>query len=688
MIIIKPTHRLVYFFLCLFFALPIVFQTLVAQEIYSSCLSPYQIEDPSKWCSENNAFNNIGVSDSGYGPATCWDNGAKDIWLKFTAVATTVNIVVKGVSSLENKSTQVGLYTGVCGGVINELKCGKSTTFEDVVNIVQAGLIVGKTYFIRINKSEQAEGNFTVCVDNYNPPVEPGQDCNTAAILCDKSPFVVQSVTGAGDILNEAQGTCLGNSGVGSEQQSTWFRWTAANNGTLTFTITPLNPTDDIDFVLYEIIGTGFSCSAKNVLRCMATACEGPTGLNETSTDLEEDLNCDPGEDGFVKYIDMEKDKTYLLMINNFTNSMIGFSMEFGGTGEFKGPEPNFTVSPTSLECDQTAIVTDITDNNSDIGNIVKYNWYFGEGAIPESANTKGPHEITYSSFGQKYIVLEVTTDRGCIVSKIIPVYAGKCCKDFDEPTIKLEGVKDVLCCDEKTGEITVSGEGSKTPLIYSIGELINGSGNFIKLAEGTYTVKVTDIKGCVDSLVAEVACPNKFSVNAGEDQSINLGYKVNFNASVEPPNKNGTITWFPDSLMSCKDCFDPSVLPLGNTTYVISFTDENGCVVTDSVNVVVRDERPVYVPNTFSPNNDGKNEIFTVFAGPAAKSIETLSIFDRWGNLMYKGSNLEISKPNIGWNGQFNGRYVDPGVYAWVANIRFIDDKIIPFNGSVTVIR
>ena len=263
-------------------------------------------------------------------------------------------------------------------------------------------------------------GTFQLCINNYNPPVEPGQDCFSGSVLCDKSPFVVQFVTGGGIDPDEAANSCIGGLFGDSEMQSTWFKWTAENNGTLTFTITPLKSNDDIDFVLYLLPNGINDCTDKTLIRCMATACEGPTGLNLTSTDLEEDLNCDPGEDGFIKYIDMVAGESYALLINNFTESGTGFNIEFGGSGDFRGPVPEFIVDPlTGLKCDQDFDITDISTFVN--GQIIGWEWNFGDHAIPQDANTQGPHSINYESFGEKFIVLTIETDLGCTVTEVLP---------------------------------------------------------------------------------------------------------------------------------------------------------------------------------------------------------------------------------------------------------------------------
>ena len=117
---------------------------------------------------------------------------------------------------------------------------------------------------------------------------------------------------------DEANIGCLGEGQGNSEDQSAWYTWVAENNGSLTFTIKPVTPGEDIDWALYELPSGIKNCNDKVLLRCNAThptsqqhnwVCGDVTGLNFTSTDIEENLNCDRGEDGFCKYIDMVQER-------------------------------------------------------------------------------------------------------------------------------------------------------------------------------------------------------------------------------------------------------------------------------------------------------------------------------------------------------------------------------------------
>jgi gliding motility-associated-like protein len=89
----------------------------------------------------------------------------------------------------------------------------------------------------------------------------------------------------------------------------------------------------------------------------------------------------------------------------------------------------------------------------------------------------------------------------------------------------------------------------------------------------------------------------------------------------------------------------------------------EYGCQGADTI--VLRERCPTqwYIPNAFSPNDDGFNDLFSVF-GTDIQSLR-LRIYDRWGELIFESAALDAA-----WDGVFRGKPADPGVYIWVADI------------------
>ncbi|MBK7370917.1 MAG: leucine-rich repeat domain-containing protein [Saprospiraceae bacterium] len=163
------------------------------------------------------------------------------------------------------------------------------------------------------------------------------QDCSNARVItitpCYQK-FIIDSMIGPGSVLDEADNSCLDFNNFDlknnqSESNSKWFKWTANENLNITFTITPLISNEDIDFAVFELPDGINGCATKRLIRCNATTCNlSSTGLNESSTDIEESPNCDPGEDGFLKSLDMVKGKTYAIMVNGFEKQN-AFSIEF-----------------------------------------------------------------------------------------------------------------------------------------------------------------------------------------------------------------------------------------------------------------------------------------------------------------------------------------------------------------------
>lgn len=682
--------------------------SVFAQPSNANCTSPISISDPSDYCSNVGEFTNVEAGASGYNAAQCWDGASNDVWFQFRAVAKTVSISVignqSGGGSLSNP--QVALYIdNGCSGVISELRCASDTQGSDIVSFTRGNLTVGQSYYIRVDGRNANQGTFELCVTNFNPPAEPGQDCNSASVLCDKSPFVVEFVSGAGIDPSEADAACFSG-----ESSSTWFKWTCKTAGSLTFVLDPIRkttsgnpPGDDLDFAVYELLDGIDNCGIKQILRCNAThpfnynafgnaslGCNYETGLDLTSTDTTEDAGCDAGEDGFVRFIDMVVGNSYALVVNNFSDSGQGFEVSFGGTGEFLGPDPEFMIQPTQgLRCDTDFTVTDISTFSN--GTITDWEWSFGEGAIPAFSTGQNPGPINYETFGTKSIALTVTSDQGCIVTKIIDLEAEACCEDLITDLDGQIQSSSLQCAGDDNGVVVVQGVGGFPPYQYSFdnGDYTNIN-TATNLGVGIIDIIIQDGKGCEVSLEAEITSPEPLVVDAGPDVTIDLGATTILDATFEPIIGNEIIEWIVNDGLDCTDCLDPTSTTPGTTTYVLQITDENGCIAQDEVTVTTEIDfnRPIFAPNVILGGNADDNGKFMVGTGVAADEIELIQIFDRWGNLIWEGTNLTPNDFQQGWDGKFNDEYVNPGVFAWVAHVYYIDDIVIEYSGNLTVIR
>ncbi|NJN33840.1 MAG: gliding motility-associated C-terminal domain-containing protein [Saprospiraceae bacterium] len=135
--------------------------------------------------------------------------------------------------------------------------------------------------------------------------------------------------------------------------------------------------------------------------------------------------------------------------------------------------------------------------------------------------------------------------------------------------------------------------------------------------------------------------------------------------------------------------CAEQIVKPLRTTTYKATVIDSNNCRATGEVTVKVDRSRPIFIPNVFSPNGEGPNEVFYIHANrDIIKTIRRFQIFDRWGELLFTRSGFLPDDPREGWDGRFKGREVPTGVYVYFTEIEFLDGLVEVFQGDITVVK
>ena len=117
-----------------------------------------------------------------------------------------------------------------------------------------------------------------------------------------------------------------------------------------------------------------------------------------------------------------------------------------------------------------------------------------------------------------------------------------------------------------------------------------------------------------------------------------------------------------------------------------VSLRDSNGCKAI--AERTYRIHRDIYIPNAFSPNDDGQNDRFTIYGKPQLARVLSLQIFDRWGERVFDNKNFDLNDENAGWGGTFRGRLLEHAVFVYAALIRFADGEEELYKGDVTLIR
>ena len=218
----------------------------------------------------------------------------------------------------------------------------------------------------------------------------------------------------------------------------------------------------------------------------------------------------------------------------------------------------------------------------------------------------------------------------------------------------------------------------------------MSGSPLFTNLTIGSHLVQVQDANGCTDLQEVIVNQPEELIVDLGDDIDIELGESVELYAETTNDDMIAQYIWRIDTAArpTCLDCVDPLITPQVTMSYFVTVIDENNCQATDQITVFVDKDRDVYIPNVFSPNGDGSNDVFTIFAGPEVTRVNSFQVYNRWGEPMYEIYGFPANDPLYGWDGTHRGELMNGGVYVYVAEIEFVDGVVELYKGDIVLMR
>ena len=205
-------------------------------------------------------------------------------------------------------------------------------------------------------------------------------------------------------------------------------------------------------------------------------------------------------------------------------------------------------------------------------------------------------------------------------------------------------------------------------------------------LDPNSYNVEITGDFQCTfeTSIKIDKSTSTGFEVN-NNTVSVEEGQNTQIELEIVPSPSN--ISWPENDILSCFDCSNPLLAGLQkDTLFTFTLTDDNGCKFENQIFVKVNAKKQNLVfPNIFSPNGDGQNDLY-IFNNTLSQNIEQVSIFDRWGNMVFAESNIEAGESMV-WDGTMNQGRVTQGVYIMVA--QFTSDNKVKeiISGSITVI-
>ena len=199
-----------------------------------------------------------------------------------------------------------------------------------------------------------------------------------------------------------------------------------------------------------------------------------------------------------------------------------------------------------------------------------------------------------------------------------------------------------------------------------------------------TYQLGVTDAKGCQSlqpsSVTITVTPPAK--VFAGDDTSVLIGQPVQLDAVDIDNSGFDRYTWSPPTGLNDPSIKNPIATISADIVYTVTASTPNGCVGVGSVSIKVYHVVDIFVPNAFTPNGDGHNDVLR--AVPIGiRDFKYFVVYNRWGQQVFY--TRDAAK---GWDGSINGKPQDTGTYVWAAAGADFTGKGIQRRGTVVLIR
>jgi gliding motility-associated-like protein len=271
---------------------------------------------------------------------------------------------------------------------------------------------------------------------------------------------------------------------------------------------------------------------------------------------------------------------------------------------------------------------------------------------------------------------LTVTDEAGC---------EGTISVTINEPTaLGLDMVVNDANCGISNGSITANVTGGTGMYTYDWTPTSGGGNQINNLTAGDYAITVTDENGCEISEEITVNTTGGIDMFVDpESATINYDQSIDLDAYVDEDIENFDITWTPDATLSCNDCLDPTATPGVSTTYYVTVTTPDGCTATDSIVItVIPPCGELFVPDMFSPNGDGNNDLLCFYGGcPVKFEIE---IFNRWGEIVYQSNESQIC-----WDGTYRDKPLNTGIYAYklVYQLQGETEETLT-NGNITLVR
>lgn len=307
----------------------------------------------------------------------------------------------------------------------------------------------------------------------------------------------------------------------------------------------------------------------------------------------------------------------------------------------------------------------------------VEYKWTPTDGL--SSASIANP--IATPDTNIRYVV-EVKNQFGCIGTDSVRI-------NIDKPVkIKVKEVAPI--CNGTSVQLQASGNTS----IFKWSPVTGLSNPFVSnpiaspVVTTAYTVTGMSLNTCPnDSATVTVEVGAIPVLEVVTDTAVVAGGSIQINSSVT--NVPVSYLWKPSEGLSCTDCSNPVIQNIReDRMYILTVTSQYGCTATDTIRIRIFCEDDLLIPNAFTPNDDGLNDVFYPQA-PGYGIVKSMTIFNRWGETVFSKEDFPLNDPTYGWNGMFNNTVIEgSNVFVYVIRLKCANGSSRAVTGKVTLIR
>ncbi len=400
---------------------------------------------------------------------------------------------------------------------------------------------------------------------------------------------------------------------------------------------------------------------------------------------------CDPENSFGSVFLDIERDT--ICSMGCSSGATPGPS-DMGGCFDFPYATVWYTFTP---EIDRDCIK--ITIDSEDLP---QPQMAIFEGDCPDGSDTM-PFTCATGSGGQLTIHMGVEAGTSYFIALSDATgaegYFDICIENSPEDALSLEvAAGDLQCFESNDGSIDLTVNNGTGFIDFDWNDnSLDGITNADSLAIGMYMVTVTDENNCraeSDSII--INQPEQIFVDLALDAEESLILYGDTVMAVATPSiaedAIANTVWTPEHVLTGPETgslFEQYLSPLARTNLMVMIEDTTGCFAMDTILIAVSKHFPFFIPNVFAPlSSNEENSIFRPYVSSKVRNINFLRVFNRWGDVVYEEQNFPMEDKSAGWDGRFNGKLLNSGVFVFFLEVEFIDGSVEVYSGDVTLVR